>query len=584
VITLALLARLGYGLSHLRRIGHGSEFIPDVAFRELAHDAWLKSGAFRKPRIAVSNEVTSPVTFSAGDTWILLPRSWRDWDDIKLRAVLTHELAHIQRRDSQTLLLASLATCLFWFHPLSWFLRRKLSALAEESCDEVVILKVATPEQYANFLIDFAGDVKRSRGRLVAGAIAVTGSSSLRRRIERLFADTNHMQKGRRLFAALALSLFLPALYLTAAARSDQLQVQENSQQSKPIWPQWDKVRSMSPLDAMKIESSLRTNPDDLDMRMELLVYYSMNGQETPFAGQLLWFINQHPDIETLAMAESMFHSNEPLNDNLQGQLSSAWERAIAAHLNSPEVLDNAALFLERANPDRGLDLLQQADALSPAKHSMYEREIAALYAAAELRSLRSNSHLNGIQMSTETETRLRDQLAESRDPDLLAETGRLVVQLSRAQERDQQFNRGLTLIQQAIKLDPDNPKWREALQSAEAEPQRQLNYQRLVKPVSPPLDTIRVGSKVAEANLISKSEPVYPPLALQAHIQGTVEFTVTVGTDGKVQEVQLVRGHPLMVNAAKEAVLKWVYQPVLADGKAVPFITNVVVPFNLPQ
>jgi outer membrane biosynthesis protein TonB len=62
------------------------------------------------------------------------------------------------------------------------------------------------------------------------------------------------------------------------------------------------------------------------------------------------------------------------------------------------------------------------------------------------------------------------------------------------------------------------------------------------------------------------------------------VEFTVTVGPDGKVQNLQLVRGHPLFVNAAKDAVLQWVYRPVLQDGKAVPFQTEVIVPFRLPD
>jgi protein TonB len=67
----------------------------------------------------------------------------------------------------------------------------------------------------------------------------------------------------------------------------------------------------------------------------------------------------------------------------------------------------------------------------------------------------------------------------------------------------------------------------------------------------------------------------------LTARIQGIVEFTVTVAPDGKVEALELVRGHPLLVNAAKEAVLKWIYRPVTIDGKAIPFITQVLVPFR---
>ena len=147
-----------------------------------------------------------------------------------------------------------------------------------------------------------------------------------------------------------------------------------------------------------------------------------------------------------------------------------------------------------------------------------------------------------------------------------------------------EQNRRGLELIQEAIQLEPSNPKWTEALEWAKAEPQRQLNYQNasianIVRP-----GVVRISAEVAAANLVSKTDPVYPPLALQARIQGTVEFTVTVGPDGKVQNLFLVRGHPLLVNAAKDAVLKWVYHATTLDGKAIPFQTQVLVPFQLTQ
>ena len=52
-------------------------------------------------------------------------------------------------------------------------------------------------------------------------------------------------------------------------------------------------------------------------------------------------------------------------------------------------------------------------------------------------------------------------------------------------------------------------------------------------------------------ANLIRKVTPVYPPLAKQARIQGTVRFTAIIGKDGTIQNLQLVSGHPLLVAAA---------------------------------
>jgi TonB family protein len=148
---------------------------------------------------------------------------------------------------------------------------------------------------------------------------------------------------------------------------------------------------------------------------------------------------------------------------------------------------------------------------------------------------------------------------------------------------QDEQTPRGLALIEQAIKLDPSNSKWKEALESAKAEPERRLSQQRLMQGGPMQEGTVRIGSEIAEAALISKTAPVYPSEAVMARIQGSVEFSIKVGPDGKVSDITLVSGHPLFVGPAKDAVSKWVYHPAVQEGKAIPFVTEVVVPFKLP-
>jgi TonB family protein len=93
----------------------------------------------------------------------------------------------------------------------------------------------------------------------------------------------------------------------------------------------------------------------------------------------------------------------------------------------------------------------------------------------------------------------------------------------------------------------------------------------------------VRIGSAVAEANLIRKVQPDYPPLAKAARVQGSVEFRVTIGKDGHVENIELMRGHPLLVNAAKDALMQWVYRPTLLNGAPVDVQTEVVVRFTLP-
>jgi TonB family protein len=107
--------------------------------------------------------------------------------------------------------------------------------------------------------------------------------------------------------------------------------------------------------------------------------------------------------------------------------------------------------------------------------------------------------------------------------------------------------------------------------------------------PPSPPAATpppipsrIRAGSAVA-ARLIYKVDPVYPPLALQARIQGVVHFTAIIGTDGRVLNLQLIGGHPLLVQAAEDAVKQWLYEPTRLNGTAVEVVTQIDVEFTLP-
>jgi TonB family protein len=95
------------------------------------------------------------------------------------------------------------------------------------------------------------------------------------------------------------------------------------------------------------------------------------------------------------------------------------------------------------------------------------------------------------------------------------------------------------------------------------------------------PHGAVRIGAAVAEANLIERVDPEYPALAQAARIQGSVEFNVVIGEDGSIKSLQLLRGHPLLVNAAKKAILQWKYRPTILNGNAVSVTAPVTVNFR---
>lgn len=96
---------------------------------------------------------------------------------------------------------------------------------------------------------------------------------------------------------------------------------------------------------------------------------------------------------------------------------------------------------------------------------------------------------------------------------------------------------------------------------------------------VSQPPHRIRLGRNIAARGLISKVDPVYPPVARQAGIQGTVSLNIVIGQNGHVASAEYVSGDKLLVDAAKHAVMQWVYNPTLVSGQRVEVLTQVDIP-----
>jgi len=89
-----------------------------------------------------------------------------------------------------------------------------------------------------------------------------------------------------------------------------------------------------------------------------------------------------------------------------------------------------------------------------------------------------------------------------------------------------------------------------------------------------------RVGGNVIAANLISQVEPVYPELARQARIQGVVVLEAEISREGTVENLKVVTGHPLLTQAAIDAVKQWRYKPIMLNGQPVPVVTTITVNF----
>jgi len=92
----------------------------------------------------------------------------------------------------------------------------------------------------------------------------------------------------------------------------------------------------------------------------------------------------------------------------------------------------------------------------------------------------------------------------------------------------------------------------------------------------------IRVGGNAQESRLIQRVLPVYPPLAIRMRISGVVRLHAIIGTDGRVRELRVMEGHPILVAAAVQAVRQWLYRPAALNGDPVEVDTEITVRFNL--
>jgi len=174
-----------------------------------------RTAAIRRGRLT-SDCCATPITVGWFRPSLILPHGWDHWSSTQLGAVLTHEQEHARRHDPLVQWFALLNRAVFWFHPLSWWLERRLATLAEEACDAAVLVAGYSPQQYSEYLIDMARAVARQRGRIRLIGMAMPGAG-LPDRLRVILLDLRGARLSRtRIGAAMALCTALSVVFGTA--------------------------------------------------------------------------------------------------------------------------------------------------------------------------------------------------------------------------------------------------------------------------------------------------------------------------------------------------------------------------------
>ncbi len=168
------------------------------------------------PMVQLGEARVSPFVWGLFRQRIVVPAGAHRWSVPRMRMVVAHEQAHLDRGDVWVALLARVLCWLYWWHPLVWIARRQLLGLAEQACDDAVLAKGISPEGYAQELID----ITRMTRPQVTPAMAST--THLARRVKALLdhkVRRTHMSIYRTLITVtLATVCLLPFTRLSVAA------------------------------------------------------------------------------------------------------------------------------------------------------------------------------------------------------------------------------------------------------------------------------------------------------------------------------------------------------------------------------
>jgi uncharacterized protein (TIGR03435 family) len=181
--------------------------------------ARLAIGTVRANRLR--GGTAAPITVGWLHPRIILPDEWREWTPARLAAVMAHEREHARRRDPLVQWIALLNRAVFWFHPLAWWLERRISTLAEEACDDAVLAAGHDPRGYAECLLAMARSVAQHGAVVNVCGTAMPGGS-LGRRICRIVEGRAVPRISRTRLACAVAACVLCSLLFGAATLEDQ--------------------------------------------------------------------------------------------------------------------------------------------------------------------------------------------------------------------------------------------------------------------------------------------------------------------------------------------------------------------------
>jgi len=474
--------------------------------------------------LRISAEIASPVTFGFRKPVVLLPTRFPALGEGMRDAILCHEILHVRRHDWLFTAVEEFVRALLWFHPAVWWLIRDIQLVREQAVDREVVEMTRARDQYVDALLVIAGAPPQID---LAPAPLFLRKRHLKQRLVSILKEGPMSQTTSKAKTLLALAVSLAMLAASG----------------------WF-ITGVFPLQAAP--QAVADAP----------------GVSVETGGALL--MHRQPVSYPPGAIKKGVHGTVVA----QVKLDAAGNVTDASVVSGPEDLRKAVLqsvLNWHFTSDAALGTRQVSvsfDAPKTDQHVALSGPPVPSLAAPPV--VLKSITITGL--SDQQRDRLLAQLPVHEGDSVDGATIREVAGTLHA------FDEHLTFRIIGSALDISTPEAPRAAGLIEYEPLRSASGVQTFP------RALHIGGNIQQANLITKAPPVYPPLAKAAHVEGTVRFEVTIGGDGIVQNVQLVSGPPLLLQAALEGVQQWVYKPTLLNGNPVPVVTTVDVNFTLAQ
>ena len=236
-VAMVLLLRFLIGLAITKRLVKRSQELTDQRLRSILSSRTPSNSSLT--RVRQSPAIAVPITVGPIRSTILLPSNWREWDDERLEAVMTHELSHVFRHDPLTHCITLLYRAIFWFSPLSWWLQAHIAELAEQASDEAALSGGADRNRYARTLLGFFETLHAAPRRVWWQGVSMAHAGQAEKRLERILGWKGcvamHLKKSA---VILIISLVVPVMYLAASVRPTTVAAQQPPLPGAPSTPE----------------------------------------------------------------------------------------------------------------------------------------------------------------------------------------------------------------------------------------------------------------------------------------------------------------------------------------------------------